>query len=41
MKPVYTALRSAIQTLTYALLVTVTAPAIAQELNVYSARQGI
>ena len=34
-----TALRSAVQTLTYALLVAGTAPTIAQELNVYSARQ--
>ena len=39
MKLAYTALQSAIRTLTCALLLAVTAPAIAQELNVYSARQ--
>lgn len=39
MKPPYTTLRSAIVALTYTLLISVTAPAIAQELNVYSARQ--
>lgn len=39
MKVLYPAVRSAIQTLTYALLLAATAPVIAQELNVYSARQ--
>ena len=39
MKLPCTALRSAILTLIYALLISVTAPTIAEELNVYSARQ--